>query len=129
MDLREEGNNRWRSGLGRLRLLPRIVIELNETRSDVRFGSKADMCSAKPHVRFTPKADIRREFVNVREVPIAGVSGLVTVEASLTHRGLLSEPDGGLQMHISSAAPVTPSQLSSSSKSKVVPPGARRPWP
>jgi hypothetical protein len=27
---------------------------------DVRFGSKADMCSAKGHVRFTPeKADSR----------------------------------------------------------------------
>ena len=25
---------------------------------DVRFGSKADMCSAKCHVRFVPKADI-----------------------------------------------------------------------
>src|SRR5512139_1497572 len=24
-------------------------------RSDVRFGSKADMCSAKGHVRFTPE--------------------------------------------------------------------------
>jgi hypothetical protein len=26
-------------------------------RRDVRFGSKADMCGAKPHVRFTPKSD------------------------------------------------------------------------
>src|SRR5262245_35864587 len=25
---------------------------------DVRFGSKADICSAKPHVRFTPESDI-----------------------------------------------------------------------
>jgi hypothetical protein len=24
---------------------------------DVRFGSKPDMCSAKPHVRFTPKSE------------------------------------------------------------------------
>jgi len=24
---------------------------------DVRFGSKADMCSAKGHVRFTPNSD------------------------------------------------------------------------
>ena len=27
------------------------------TRLHVRFGSKADMCSAKGHVRFTPKSD------------------------------------------------------------------------
>ncbi|MGB7714889.1 MAG: hypothetical protein WBL81_08010 [Pseudolabrys sp.] len=26
-------------------------------RPDVRFGSKADICSAKWHVRFTPKSD------------------------------------------------------------------------
>jgi len=25
-------------------------------RADVRFGSKADMCSAKGHVRFTPES-------------------------------------------------------------------------
>jgi hypothetical protein len=25
--------------------------------SDVRFGSKADVCVAKPHVRFTPESD------------------------------------------------------------------------
>ena len=28
---------------------------------NVRFGSKADICSAKGHVRFTPKADIRHD--------------------------------------------------------------------
>jgi hypothetical protein len=27
--------------------------------ANVRFGSKADMCSAQAHVRFGPKADIR----------------------------------------------------------------------
>jgi hypothetical protein len=26
-------------------------------RADVRFGSKADMCAAKRHVRFTPNSD------------------------------------------------------------------------
>ena len=26
-------------------------------RFDVRFGSKADVCVAKPHVRFTPNSD------------------------------------------------------------------------
>ena len=27
-----------------------------EPRPDVRFGSKADMCSAQAHVRFTPES-------------------------------------------------------------------------
>ena len=29
---------------------------------DVRFGSKADMCGAKRHVRFTPNSDRESEF-------------------------------------------------------------------
>ena len=29
-----------------------------QTHAHVRFGSKADICSAKEHVRFTPKADM-----------------------------------------------------------------------
>jgi hypothetical protein len=33
---------------------------------DVRFGSKADICSAKRHVCFTPKADIGGAQINVR---------------------------------------------------------------
>ena len=33
---------------------PRAAKQLG----NVRFGSKADMCSAKGHVRFVPKADI-----------------------------------------------------------------------
>ena len=32
---------------------------LTPTKPDVRFGSKADMCSAPAHVRFTPESDIR----------------------------------------------------------------------
>jgi hypothetical protein len=27
--------------------------------TDVRFGSKADICGAKSHVRFTPESDIK----------------------------------------------------------------------
>src|SRR5262249_9718357 len=37
-------------------------IKLNqhpEIGSHVRFGSKADICSAKGHVRFTPNSDIK----------------------------------------------------------------------
>ena len=37
--------------------------------ADVRFGSKADMCSALGHVRFVPKADIAFA-TKIRTVPI-----------------------------------------------------------
>jgi len=30
---------------------------------DVRFGSKADMCSAQANVRFTPESDIKCDIV------------------------------------------------------------------
>jgi hypothetical protein len=60
--------------------------------SDVRFGSKADMCNAPTHVRFTPnsdrksgilakvmsalppKADMCGALVDVRFGPIADIS-------------------------------------------------------
>src|SRR5215475_5015678 len=41
---------------------------------DVRFGSKADICSAKPHVRFTPESDIKCDIV---ECPLWAKSGLM----------------------------------------------------
>jgi len=37
----------------------RVQILVNP---DVRFGSKADMCVAKSHVRFTPNSDINCVF-------------------------------------------------------------------
>ena len=36
----------------------RHISNILESAPRVRFGSKADMCSAKRHVRFTPKSDI-----------------------------------------------------------------------
>ena len=42
-------------------------------RANVRFGSKADMCSANSHVRFTPKADMCGANRYVRFVPIADI--------------------------------------------------------
>jgi hypothetical protein len=33
-----------------------VQTRLVKGRPDVRFGSKADMCSAQAHVRFTPKS-------------------------------------------------------------------------
>jgi hypothetical protein len=46
--------NDWehdRHGTGRLRQCPW------QCKTNVRFGSKADMCAAKRHVRFTPNSD------------------------------------------------------------------------
>ena len=40
----------------------------------VRFGSKADMCSAKRHVRFTPNSDIDCVFQHVCFGPKADIS-------------------------------------------------------
>ena len=40
---------------------------------DVRFGSLADMCSAKGHVRFTPESGHGRHL-NVHFVPIADIT-------------------------------------------------------
>jgi hypothetical protein len=34
----------------------------NPTHGHVRFGSKADICSAKEHVRFAPNSDRESEF-------------------------------------------------------------------
>ena len=45
---------------------------------DVRFGSKADMCSAKRHVRFTPESGHVRCKKNVRFVPIADMDQVAT---------------------------------------------------
>jgi hypothetical protein len=39
------------------RLPPRCASQQNRT-FNVRFGSLADICSAKEHVRFTPNSDI-----------------------------------------------------------------------
>ena len=44
--------------------------------ANVRFGSKADMCSAKRHVRFTPNSGHLRCDRHVRFVPIADIAML-----------------------------------------------------
>ena len=88
-----EGRNNWERG-GRQPLFPRsgrspfgtgnagIVVDLLGTRlastdpgrSDVRFGSKADICSANRHVRFPPKADMCGVIRDVRFVPTADIA-------------------------------------------------------
>jgi len=37
-----------------------------EEAADVRFGSKADICSVKSHVRFTPESDIKCDVTECR---------------------------------------------------------------
>src|SRR5262249_53240636 len=76
------------------RLPPRCASQKNRT-FNVRFGSKADMCSAKRHVRFTPnsdresgipqkamsalppKADMCGATVDVRFGPIADIDNFI----------------------------------------------------
>src|SRR5262249_47866071 len=41
-------------------------------RPNVRFGSKADICTAPAHVRFTPNSDIDCVFRHVRFTPKSG---------------------------------------------------------
>src|SRR5262245_30424624 len=45
--------------------------------SDVRFGSKADMCSAKGHVHYSLEADICGANTNVRFGQIADISPVI----------------------------------------------------
>ena len=41
-----------------------LKLDQRPTRSNVRFGSKADMCSAQAHVCFVPIADIGMKVCN-----------------------------------------------------------------
>ena len=49
---------------------------------NVRFGSKADICSAKGHVRFTPESDAECVHSNVRYRPIANSCAASTIDQS-----------------------------------------------
>jgi hypothetical protein len=55
----------------------------------VRFGSKADMCSAQAHVRFVPKADIPAYSMTSSARPIND-SGTVTPSALAVLRLMIS---------------------------------------
>jgi hypothetical protein len=46
-----------------------VQVRLVKALRNVRFGSKADMCSAQAHVRFTPESDIKCDLV---ECPLLG---------------------------------------------------------
>ena len=53
---------------------PGLAVDLGESiarLANVRFGSKADICSAQPMSALPPKADMCSAQVDVRFVPIA----------------------------------------------------------
>ena len=62
--------------------------------ANVRFGSKADMCSAKCHVWFTPIADICSALAHVRFVPIADIGHTVVIALPVSKRWLISKQGG-----------------------------------
>jgi hypothetical protein len=54
-----------------------ICALAQENLVDVRFGSKADICSAKSHVRFTPNSDRESEISAKGHVCFTPESGRV----------------------------------------------------
>ena len=46
----------------RTEFIDTLIVGGGQAGPDVRFGSKADMCSAREHVRFTPNSDRQSEF-------------------------------------------------------------------
>src|SRR4029453_6271986 len=68
------GSPLYRLGVGTATLTSPITMGGGplRRRSDVRFGSLADMCSAKGHVRFTPNSDVDCVFRRVCFGPQAG---------------------------------------------------------
>jgi hypothetical protein len=48
-----------------------------EVAADVRFGSKADICSAIRHVRFTPNSDRKCGHATIGDVCFTPKSGLM----------------------------------------------------
>jgi hypothetical protein len=46
------------------------IRTLSDEGGNVRFGSKADMCSAQAHVRFTPESGHRAGVMMIRRFPL-----------------------------------------------------------
>src|SRR5262249_15188327 len=63
---------------------------------DVRFGSKADICSAKRHVRFTPESDAKCVHSNVRLEARPASRQVVVNDLTENHRLLMTTRDAGL---------------------------------
>ena len=57
---------------------PGLAVDLGESiarLANVRFGSKADMCSAKRHVCFTPKSGHRSSYSITSSAVVSNLSG------------------------------------------------------
>jgi len=67
--------------------------------SDVRFGSKADLCSAKWHVRFTRESDIKYGIVKSLFWPRAGIV-LIDNFIGVRHTVPSRQEDAGAQSWI-----------------------------
>ena len=61
-----------------------LQSDIREHEHDVRFGSKADMCSAKGHVRFTPESDIKCDIWGCPLWVKNGMSALPTFMLALS---------------------------------------------
>src|SRR5262249_58253074 len=70
-------------------LNPRQILGV-PPRQDVRFGSKADICSAPTHVCFTPNSDIKCDTWDVRFGPKADITEIY----SITSLACASTDDG-----------------------------------
>ena len=80
----------WRASHRRIRSSGRIDLKARPTEVNVRFGSKADMCSATGHVRFAPESGHVR---CKQECPLSANSGHCATY-SITSSALASS-DGG----------------------------------
>ena len=65
------------------------IVDICIALTDVRFGSKADMCSAKGHVRFTPESDVDCVFryVCLRQKRTSSMQALWGILAVLRGEG------------------------------------------
>ena len=73
---------RWLTGRNSLALCDRDNLRQTLIRLNVRFGSKANSCSAATHVRFTPDSDresghprTERAYLSPRGVNLPGSRG------------------------------------------------------
>ena len=67
---------------------------------DVRFGSKADICTAKRHVRFTPNSGHRAPLIRSPQLErvVSKLSELMA-EVHVQAAGRMSEPEPILERH------------------------------
>src|SRR4029077_11555045 len=65
-----------------------VQMRLVKVPPHVRFGSKADMCNAQAHVRFTPESDIKCDIMEsyVRFNLEIGLPPIIAVIESYTSR-------------------------------------------